>query len=50
MGQGIYLGQLVEFSSIFLNLALIYLGGYVVETNPCRGSVLKYFASMEFGA
>ena len=31
MGQGIYLGQLVEFSSIFLNLALFIWAGMLLK-------------------
>ncbi len=49
MGQS-YLGLLVEFSGIFLNLALIYLGGYVTHAKPCYGLVLKCTSSMELGA
>ncbi len=41
MGQGIYLGRLVEFSSIFLNLALFIWDGYVVEANHV-GQVLFF--------
>ena len=49
MGQGIYLGQLVEFFEHFPEPGIVYLGRYVAETDPCRGYVPEYPASMESG-
>jgi len=37
MGQGIYLGQLVEFLQHLPESGAVYLGRYAAEADPCGG-------------